>query len=135
MLLDQFCDLPMAVALPSIVAGHSELGCATGSSIFWFFCVLGLMRLVPCELRTSIDVVPVDWTARALLHLLDAPSLKHRTYYVSAGACSSISLGDMAQRFRELNHGHDGLWQAFDRRPAGRQQDTRLGCRSRSAMR
>jgi nucleoside-diphosphate-sugar epimerase len=113
-LLDRFCDLPMTVALPSIVAGHSELGCATGSSIFWFFRVLDLIRLVPCELHASIDVVPVDWTARALLHLLDGPSPMHRTYHVSAGACSRISLGDMAQRFRELKHGPVGEWQAFD---------------------
>lgn len=83
-LLDQFRDLPMAIALPSIVAGHSDLGCETGSSIFWFFRVLDFMRFVPCEVHASIDVVPVDWTAQALLHLLDAPSLMHRTYHVSA---------------------------------------------------
>ena len=109
-----FPELPMTVALPSIVAGHSSLGCQASGSIFWYFRTLDAMALAPAGPETWIDVVPVDWVAQALLHLLRAPSLDHDMYHVSAGETSRTSLATLAARFGSLHHGSGAPWGAFD---------------------
>ncbi|MBI2390888.1 MAG: SDR family oxidoreductase [Deltaproteobacteria bacterium] len=89
MLRAEFGDLPIVVARPSAVDGHSRLGCAPSSSLFWYYRALATMRLAPFGADTRRDIVPVDWVDAALRALLFAPSLAHRLYHVSAGVHSS----------------------------------------------
>ncbi len=79
-------DLPLVVARPSIVVGHSRLGCAPSASIFWYYAAVNRLRRVPVSLATRKDIVPVDYVAEALIHLLLRPVLRHRCYHISAGA-------------------------------------------------
>ena len=84
LLSEQFADLPVVVARPSIVVGHTELGCKPSGSIFWVLRAVEALRFITWDLENRIDVVPVDWAADALTHLLFAPRLKHNRYHVSA---------------------------------------------------
>lgn len=84
-LAERFPALPVVVARPSIVAGHSTLGARPSASIFWFIRAAEALSLVTCDPRGGIDIVPSDWTAAALLHLLLKPELAHCTYHLSAG--------------------------------------------------
>ena len=83
--------LPLIVARPSIVVGHSRLGCKPSSSIFWVFRMgIGIEKFM-CDLDARIDVVPVDYCASALKLLLLRERLDHDLYHLSAGregACS-----------------------------------------------
>jgi nucleoside-diphosphate-sugar epimerase len=92
-------ELPLVVARPSVVVGHTRLGCEPSASIFWFYRACHLLRRVTCPMESRDDVVPVDWVADALLLLLFKPALRHRRYHVSAGQASSTTWKDIAATF------------------------------------
>lgn len=85
-------DLPLVVARPSIVVGHTELGVAPSQSIFWVFLVGHMLGAFTCDLTDSIDVVPADWCAQALLRLATRDLLEHDLYHISAGRHSSVTI-------------------------------------------
>jgi len=85
-------DLPLVVARPSIVVGHTELGVTPSQSIFWVFLVGHRLGAFTCDLTDSIDVIPADWCANALLRLATAEKLDHDVYHVSAGRESSVTI-------------------------------------------
>ena len=85
-------DLPLVIARPSIVVGHTELGVSPSQSIFWVFLVGHMLGAFTCDLADSIDVVPADWCASALLQLATRDSLEHDLYHVSAGRESSVTI-------------------------------------------
>jgi len=84
-------NMPLVIARPSIVVGHTELGVAPSQSIFWVFLVGQLMRAFTCDLDDLIDVIPADWCANILLALATRESLEHDLYHLSAGMESSVS--------------------------------------------
>ena len=88
----EFPWLPLIVARPSIVVGHTQLGVAPSQSIFWVFLVGHMLGAFTCELTDSIDVVPADWCAKALLYLATNMTLEHDLYHISAGQRSSITI-------------------------------------------
>jgi nucleoside-diphosphate-sugar epimerase len=89
-------ELPLVVARPSIVVGHTRLGCSASGSIYWVFRIGRALKCFPCELDQRIDVVPVDYCAEALHLLLDKPQLAHDFYHISAGPARASS-------FREID--------------------------------
>jgi nucleoside-diphosphate-sugar epimerase len=91
--------LPLVVARPSIVVGHSRLGCLPSASIFWYYRAVDLLRRVPVPLDTRKDIVSVDYAAEALLRLLFQNELRHRSYHISAGQASAVSWREMAEVF------------------------------------
>ena len=108
-LAEHFSDLPVVFARPSIVVGHTELGCKPSGSIFWVLRAVEALRFITWDLENRIDVVPVDWAASALRRLLFAPRLKHKRYHVSAGKGSSIRWKDLAAEYARMRGGtsHD----------------------------
>jgi nucleoside-diphosphate-sugar epimerase len=94
-------ELPLVIARPSVVVGHTRLGCLPSSSIFWFFRACDALRLLTCPLDSRDDVVPVDWVADALLLLLFKPELRHDCYHLSAGSTSSVCWQDIAMALAE----------------------------------
>ncbi len=94
-------ELPLIVARPSVVVGHTRLGCLPSASIFWFYRACDLLRRLTCPLDSRDDVVPVDWVADALLTLLFKPTLRHRRYHVSAGEASSVTWREIADVFAQ----------------------------------
>jgi nucleoside-diphosphate-sugar epimerase len=106
MLLDATAvELPLVVARPSVVIGHTRLGCLPSASIFWFYRAADSLRRLTCPLDTFDDVVPVDYVANALLHLLFKPDLRYRCYHVSAGEGSSATWHDIAAAFAQCYGG------------------------------
>jgi nucleoside-diphosphate-sugar epimerase len=78
-------ELPLVVARPSAVIGHTSLGVRPSSSLFWYYRALAALGRGPFSRDTQRDIVPVDYVADALAHLALAPRLRDRTYHVSAG--------------------------------------------------
>jgi nucleoside-diphosphate-sugar epimerase len=97
MLRSEFAELPLVVARPSVVIGHTELGCGPSGSIFWVVRALERVRLLSGCSGASLDIVPADYVARALDHLAFAPKLKHRTYHISAGHESRTPIRETAK--------------------------------------
>ena len=87
--------LPLVVARPSIVVGHSRLGCAPSTSIFWVFRMAQDLGRFMFNGDESIDVVPVDYCGSALKLLLLRENLNSDLYHVSAGVASGKSFRDI----------------------------------------
>ena len=94
--LKQIEGFPLIVARPSIVVGHSQLGCGPSPSIFWVFRMAFALERFTCAPDERIDIIPADWCANALVDLTIKPLLQHDLYHVSAGMQSS-------SRFAELD--------------------------------
>lgn len=91
-LIRQSCpDLPFVVARPSIVVGHSQLGCRPSSSIYWVFRMALALKKFMCSLDNRVDIIPVDYCADALLLLLTSSHLTDDLYHISAGEEQSVS--------------------------------------------
>lgn len=94
-------ELPLVVARPSVVVGHTRFGCLPSASLFWFYRTVDLLRRFNRSLDTREDVVPVDYVAEALLFLLLKPALRHGCYHVSAGLRSCVTWHEIAAGFAE----------------------------------
>lgn len=97
-------ELPLVIARPSIIIGHSRLGCGPSASIFWYYRAADLLRRIPVPLDTRDDIVPVDFAAVALATLLLKPALRYRRYHISAGEVSACSWHEMSAAF-DRHHG------------------------------
>lgn len=96
-LADRFPDLPLVVARPSIVLGHSTLGARPGSSILWVIRACDRLRLVAGDRHGTVDIVPIDWVADTLVEMLARPDLAHRTYHLSAGMVSRTRWSELGR--------------------------------------
>lgn len=91
-------ELPLVVARPSVVLGHTVLGCAPSSSIYWYYRALHALGRAPFPrgADTLQDAVPVDWAAQALSTLLFKPALRESVYHLSSGVDWSDPWSDVA---------------------------------------
>lgn len=95
-LMRQRCpDLPLLIARPSIVVGHTRHGCTPSSSIFWVFSMGLMLQKFMCSMEDRIDVVPVDYCADALLMLLGSNAHSGEVVHISAGEENSVRFGDI----------------------------------------
>jgi nucleoside-diphosphate-sugar epimerase len=84
--LRELPGFPLVVARPSIVVGHSRLGCAPSPSIFWVLRMAFALERFTCAPGEHVDIIPSDWCGDALVSLALAPHLAHDLYHLSAGA-------------------------------------------------
>ena len=92
--------LPVSICRFSTIIGHSQTGVVTGFNAIHHALRLfyqGLAPMLPGELSTSIDLIPVDFAARALLALLGRFQ-PGQTYHFCAGAARSCSLDELLSR-------------------------------------
>ncbi len=98
-LRDQLKDCPLVIIRPTIVVGHSKLGCGPSGSIFWAFRMSDAIGMVTAPVTSRIDVVPVDYISQALLHLVFARSLKHNCYHLGSGEEQSCTFEEISEAF------------------------------------
>jgi len=94
-------NFPLVIVRPSIIVGHSQLGTAPSSSIFWTFRVADALGMILGQERSQIDVIPVDYAAEVLLQLLLKPKLRYPSYHISAGMESACSWEEIAVAFAQ----------------------------------
>jgi nucleoside-diphosphate-sugar epimerase len=90
---------PLTVVRPSIIVGHTRLGCSPSGSIYWTFRMADALGMITCTSDSKIDVIPVDYCAQALKLLLEKPTLSHPTYHIAAGDDQSNTWKEIAQSF------------------------------------
>jgi thioester reductase-like protein len=91
-------QLPIVVARPSIVVGHSVTGWTSSFNVLYGplrAFAHGTLTLIPGRRRGPVDVVPVDHVARELLGLLRAPDIDGRTVHLTAGAATT-TVGELS---------------------------------------
>jgi nucleoside-diphosphate-sugar epimerase len=97
--------VPLVVARPSIVVGHTGVGCQPSPSIFWVFRMINAAKRIPLPTRYRVDVIPVDYCARALIHLLLKQHLAHTRYHISAGPLGSCSFAEIDEAYSAVHEG------------------------------
>ena len=90
---------PLVVVRPTIIAGHTRLGCTPSGSIYWTFRMADALGMITCGSDARMDVIPVDYAAEALRHLLFKPRLLNSSYHISAGEESCCTWRDIAAAF------------------------------------
>ena len=99
--------LPVVVARPSIVVGDGTSGWTPAFSALYLplrAFARGLLDRVPADPRGIVDVVPLDYVAGAILHLLGEPGVEGDTFNLVAGdraACVSDVLALAQRRFAQ----------------------------------
>lgn len=91
-------DLPLAVARPSIVVGHSLSGWTSAFNVlYWPMRAFerGLLQEVPAREDSIVDFVPVDYVTDGILALLDSDDA-HGTYNLVAGD-HALTAGQLVQ--------------------------------------
>lgn len=96
-------DLPVIIARPSVIVGHTALGCRPSASLYWYYRALAVSNFTPFPPARRRDVVPVDYVAGALVRLLTAPALAHRVYHVSAGPGAAATWREIADELCRLH--------------------------------
>jgi nucleoside-diphosphate-sugar epimerase len=91
--------LPFAIVRPTIIVGHTKLGCGPSHSIFWAFRMGDALRLTTAGIDGRIDIVPVDYVASAILHLMAKPTLKNHLYHIGSGLEHSSTFGEIDKAF------------------------------------
>lgn len=93
------------VVRPSILMGDSRGWAPRSPVVLWALAAINRLRLVPANAEASLDVVPVDFAAEAILRLLFA-ARRHGVYHVSSGplACTNARLlsKTLSQYFEDL---------------------------------
>ena len=108
-------DVPLVIARPSIIVGHTRLGCKLSPSIFWMFRMIHAARSIPFSPGNRVDVIPVDYCARALIHLLMKAELSQVRYHVSAGSAHSCSFTEIDRAYSAaLDESNPGPLVEFD---------------------
>lgn len=88
-------DLPLLIARPSIVVGHTLYGCQPSNSIYWVFRMGLMLETFMCSLDDKIDVIPADYCAEALLMLLESDLPDGEVVHISAGEQGSVTFAEI----------------------------------------
>jgi nucleoside-diphosphate-sugar epimerase len=102
---DAMSTLPVSLYRFSTIIGHSATGVVTAFNAIHHALRLfyqGLAPMVPGELATRIDLVPVDFAARAMHHLVTRRFEPRQTYHICAGASRSCSLDELFAQTVEI---------------------------------
>jgi nucleoside-diphosphate-sugar epimerase len=118
--------LPLMVARPSVVIGHTSLGVAPSASLFWYYRALAALGAGPFALEARRDIVPVDYVAEALEFLLFLEQPRFSTYHVSAGNTAAVSVEEIVAAFRGSPVARD--WQTVSPSVLGTMADGLARC-------
>jgi nucleoside-diphosphate-sugar epimerase len=91
-------DLPVSIARFSTIIGHSQTGRVDGFNAIHHALRLfyrGLAPMVPGELTTPVDLIPSDFAAPALHHLVTRAFEPGQTYHLCAGAEHSCTFDQL----------------------------------------
>jgi len=96
--------LPISVFRPSIVVGHSATGATSSfNMIYWPIKLYarGWWRTLVARPDATVDVVPVDFVAEAIVRLMQSPHAEGQTYHLAAGPGRQSSVGELAELTRQ----------------------------------
>ncbi len=93
--------LPVTIFRPSVIVGDSRDGYTCNfASIYWPLRLVrrGVLRHVPGDPQTPLDLVPVDYVADAVVELMEHPDGIGGCYQLVAGRSGTISARDLLDR-------------------------------------
>ncbi len=91
-------ELPISIFRPSMVVGDSKTGAIKTFNTFYFplrLYLTGKMRFMPVSRSLRINVVPIDYVAKAVAQLTFEPKAEGKTFHVVAPYKSLPKLGEL----------------------------------------
>ncbi|PKL39934.1 MAG: hypothetical protein CVV44_06850 [Spirochaetae bacterium HGW-Spirochaetae-1] len=98
LLRENMKDMPVIIYRPSIIVGLSESGKAKPRNVIYPMLKLFLVwkvPAVPLNLRTRLDIVPVDFVAKAIIHISSIEANIGKCFPLAAGPGGNIRLTTM----------------------------------------
>lgn len=99
-------ELPIVIFRPSIVVGDSRTGATTAFNVLYIpisYISRGLLTALPCSPDVPLDVVPVDYVADAINHILfKVEDSVGKTFHLTSGHGSTLTSGEISQRAVEF---------------------------------
>jgi len=92
-------ELPVAILRPSIVICDSRTGRASSFNGFYRamrMYSLGLLKAVPGNPSSAMDLVPVDYVTEAVYSISNNPASVGTCYHLTAGLKNATPLGEIA---------------------------------------
>ena len=93
-------EIPISIFRPSMVIGDSKTGAIKTFNTFYFplrLYLTGKMRFMPVSSSLKINVVPVDYVAKAVKQLTFEPKAEGQTFHVVAPYESLPRLGELLE--------------------------------------
>lgn len=86
MMLKEFIpEEKLLVVRPSIIMGDSTHKVPRSNVILWTVATSNFMRLFPINPDVKLDIIPVDYAAKAIEAVVFAPHRTHSVYHISSG--------------------------------------------------
>ncbi len=89
-------DEKVFIARPSIIMGDSRPILPRSPVILWAMATINHLRLMPVNEFSKLDIVPMDYTAKAIIGLLFAKR-KYHTYHISSGTAAATTANQLAK--------------------------------------
>lgn len=128
---NHFHQIPSIIVRPSIIIGDSRTGHTTSFNVIYIPLRLlqrGLLKFIPGTPDTTLDLVPIDWVADAMVYLLCHSDSTGKAFHLTAGPARAARLGEVVHSASEYFETHTPLSQPrhvefvdrqeFDRRRA-----------------
>lgn len=97
-------SLPCVILRPSIIVGDSQTGVTSSfKMLYWPLKIYSrrLWRTVPGYPDAVLDIVPVDYVAKAVVHLAFDENARGKTVHLCAGPRASATIEQVARRATE----------------------------------
>lgn len=104
----RLASLPGMILRPSIIVGDSQTGVTSSfKMMYWPLKIYarGLWRTVPGYPDAVLDIVPVDFVASAVAHLLFEKAALGSTVHLCAGPHASATIDQVAHRAKQYFNG------------------------------
>ena len=101
-------SIPGMILRPSIIVGDSKTGVTSSfKMMYWPLKIYarGLWRTIPGYPDAVLDIVPVDFVARSVEHLLFNEAALGQTVHLCAGPRASATIEQVAHRAKEYFNG------------------------------
>lgn len=96
----------LLIVRPSIIMGDSRDWVPRSYVILWAFATVNILRLIPANGKSNLDIISVDYASHAIISLLFSTRRRHRVYHISSGVESATNVEKIAsvvaQFFPEL---------------------------------
>ncbi len=95
-------ELPITIFRPSIVVGDSQTGRTLSFNVLYSPLRLiyrGVLKSLTCNPATPLDVVPLEYVARAITHIFLHTDSNGKIYHLVSGADGAPAVGNIVGHF------------------------------------
>lgn len=94
-------DEKVLIVRPSIIMGDSRPWVPRSNVILWALATFNELRLFPSNAQSNIDIISIDYAARAINELIFNTKRKYNVYHISSGTGSVTNPGKVTDAIKD----------------------------------